>query len=574
MPENTHKSSTTVLMTAFILLLLLGGTMFLCLECFMDKELLPKQYCFLAGIAAWLLITALFNRGKIRIPVSCLTVLFILFAGYILFRDLFSPINIGIGYTAGILVLFLLCLNIPEKTSRHINLLIVCLCIFQGVYGLVEYAGMNRLHPDTPIQGSFDNPAGFACCVAVGYPFCLFYLHAGNGLKWFGTVAIGIIGLSVTLSESRTGILMLVAATILFYSVRYKQLLWKFKKTFIPVSVLVLILLAETLFYYKPESALGRFAIWQNTMDLISDNLAFGGGNGYFLSDYMPCQAAYFSANPDSEYAQLASNVYHPFNEYLLLTAEYGLAGLLMLAALVFVILKYGQRDAPYILIVISAGAGALFSYISWYPYVWVVVVYALAKLSRRMPVVKIATIRHSYVTTLCLVLFSGFAWLLRKDIGFEYHWKITAAESLAGYTRETMPEYEKLHARWNGNPFFLYNYGAELNYIKDYAGSQTVFAICRKYLDSYDVRLMQADNYFHRGEWPEAEACYTEAANMCPNRFIPLTGLLDVFIGMQDTAAADSIARKILAKRIKIHSNITTDAINKAKDHLHRAGS
>lgn len=94
-----------------------------------------------------------------------------------LIRELLAPLNIGIAYTAGALVLFFLCLRISPRAGRPIDLLIVGLCIAQGIYGLVEYAGMEHLYADFPIQGSFDNPAGLACCLAVGYPFCLFCLH-------------------------------------------------------------------------------------------------------------------------------------------------------------------------------------------------------------------------------------------------------------------------------------------------------------------------------------------------------------------------------------------------------------
>ena len=36
----------------------------------------------------------------------------------------------------------------------------------------------------------------------------------------------------------------------------------------------------------------------------------------------------HFSEHPDSPYVMLADNIAHPFNEYLLLTVNYGLVGL------------------------------------------------------------------------------------------------------------------------------------------------------------------------------------------------------------------------------------------------------
>ena len=567
-----HKFGLTALAAAFIVVILLGGTMFLRLDYFMDSEVLPKRYCFLAGVIVWALAAALWHRGKIRIPVNYLTVSFFLLAGYVLFRDLFGSPAIEIWYAVGIPVLFVLCLNLPGRTTRYIDPVIAGLCILQGIYGLAECAGISPVYGGLPIQGAFDNPAGFACCIAMGYPFCLFYLHKRNGLKWCGLLGICVICLGIIFSESRTGILMLATATILFYGIKYRQLLCRFRKPAILAFISLSTLLSVMLFHYKQESAMGRLAIWRNTLEMIPENPVFGGGSGYFIANYMPCQAAYFAAHPDSRYAQLASNVYHPFNEYLLLGTEYGIVGLGLLVLLLLALLKYARKDTPYFLICTMAGIGALFSYISWYPYVWCVVVYALARLSRRVPGRKNVVFQQRYTAIAGAVIFLGCAGCLYEDARFEYQWKNMAAKSLAGSSREMRPGYEKSYARWNGNPFFLYNYGAELNYIGEYDRSRRIMDTCRIYLDSYDVQIMQADNYFHLGEWHEAETCYTTAANMCPNRFVPLTGLLDIYIETRDAASADSIARNILSKKVKVHSNITADAINKAKEYLGQA--
>ena len=567
-----HKLRLTAFVEAFIPAVLLGGTMFLCLDCFMDNEVLPKRYYFLSGVIIWVLVTALYYRGKLLIPINYLTISFFLLAGYILFREFSNPSVIGKWYVVGIFVLFVLCLNLSERAIRYIDPIITGLCIFQGIYGLVEfieYADINRIYSESPIHGSFDNPAGFACCIAMGYPFCLFYLHKSNESKWFGILGFCVIILGVILSESRTGMLMLVAVTILFYGIKYKQQLYRFQKTIIPVFICILIILSVLLFYYKQGSAMGRLAIWQNTLSLISKNPIFGGGSGHFIANYMPCQAAYFADYPDCRYAWFASNVYHPFNEYLLLWTEYGLVGLGLLAFLFIALLKYAPKDSSYFLICISVGIGALFSYISWYPYVWCVMAYALARLSRQISGYKNIAVQGLYTAIPAVVVFLGCIWHLYKDIGFEYHWKDIAAKSLAGNSKEMMPCYEKLCAQWNGNPFFLYNYGAELNYIEEYEQSLKIMDICRKYLNSYNVQIMQADNCFHLNKWHEAKTYYATAANMCPNRFVPLAGLLDVYIKTFDTISADSIAQKILSKEVEIHSNITAEIINKAKKYL-----
>lgn len=538
----------------------------------MDEELLPRYYCFLTCTVIWGLGFVIYHRNRrFCISVNYLTLAFLLFVGYIIVRNLFSPINIEIWYTVGILVFYFLCLKTPQDSVKHIDLAIVCICILQAAYGLGEFVGIFPVYSAFPILGSFDNPVGFACCVAMGYPICLYYIYENGRIKWLGVVGALILCSSIILSESRTAILMLLASTVLFYIVKYRNQLTKYKKVLIPTVVSVLIAIFIILFYYKPASALGRLAIWRITAGMIPENPVFGAGNEAFIAHYMPSQALYFTMYPDSLFSQLADNIYHPFNEYLLLAYEYGLTGLLLLVSVIFIALKYGKKESSHYLIFISAGIGAFFSYVFSYPFIWVVVIYALANMSKSTHIVKELSIRRPvYIITLCFILISGCIYSLCKDAKFEYQWKKIASESLAGQTLKMLPEYEKLYVKWNGNPFFLYNYGAELNHIEDYIQSQAIFAVCQKYLDSYDIQMMQADNFSNIHAWNDAESSYLQAANMCPNRFLPLTGLLDVYIQTQNDVSAHNVANDILSKEIKIHSNITIDAINKAKAYLY----
>nr|WP_321486270.1 hypothetical protein [uncultured Draconibacterium sp.] len=74
--------------------------------------------------------------------------------------------------------------------------------------------------------------------------------------------------------------------------------------------------------------------------------------------------------------------------------------------------------------------------------------------------------------------------------------WKKTATNSLKGSTEEMLPEYEKLYSTpLKQNPFFLYNYGAELNYTKKYDKSIEVLIECVNKFNDYDLQLLLADN-------------------------------------------------------------------------------
>ena len=145
--------------------------------------------------------------------------------------------------------------------------------------------------------------------------------------------------------------------------------------------------------------------------------------------------------------------------------------------------------------------------------------------------------------------------YFLAKDISFEYQWNRTAQASLLGQTKEMMPEYERLHRIWNGNHMFLYNFGAELNHIGEHEKSNVILRQCLKHFNDYHVQMLLADNYFQLEMWHEAKQHYRRAANMCPNRFIPLYQLHIIALRQSDYEEAKSIALQILEKEIKVPS-------------------
>ena len=126
---------------------------------------------------------------------------------------------------------------------------------------------------------------------------------------------------------------------------------------------------------------------------------------------------------------------------------------------------------------------------------VWAIVAYCLAQISKQQT----AIFAFSLWKWLKIPALAGLlvgAYFLTKDIPFEYQWNRTAQASLLGQTKEMLPEYERLHRIWNGNPLFLYNFGAELNHIEEHEKSNVIFRQGLAYLNDYDVQMLLADNY------------------------------------------------------------------------------
>lgn len=77
---------------------------------------------------------------------------------------------------------------------------------------------------------------------------------------------------------------------------------------------------------------------------MIADNPVTGVGAGQFAANYMHYQAKYFQNNNNTNELLLADNTIFDFNEFIRLTAEMGITGLLLVLLMLFVIFRPGKN--------------------------------------------------------------------------------------------------------------------------------------------------------------------------------------------------------------------------------------
>lgn len=584
------------------------GIFFFSTSLFVEKETLSKVYIF---IFFGLLFGAfsLFKNSQ-SICWDRLAVSIFIFIGYLLIVTIATGgRSLEILKLIGFLLLFIYFKN-NNIEGKYLKTIIVSLCLLQAIYGLFQYFQIIRITSAFPIIGSYDNPAGFAACLAVAFPLAFSLLKESKYYKWLAIVSMVVIGVVVVLSESRAGIVSLGVVSVIFVSFYHKGHKGNSQKTqgitnqrqfFVPIcaklsalcgrknfkviSISLFLLIGVTIFLLllsmKKESVSGRVLIWKTTWEMIQNAPILGHGNGAFTAKYMDYQADYFAQNPESKYTMLADNVLHPFNEYLLLSAEYGLVGLILLLTVAFFLLKSGKIGSPYMLCLISLGIFSLFSYPLKYPFVWVIVAYCLAEIRKRQArhcgLAPQSTdkeqaakpIRSAMLLLLLITFVSLGGYFLSKDISFEYRWNKAAKASLLGKTKELLPEYERLHRARNGNYLFLYNYGAELNHINEYEKSAVILSQCLHYLNDYDVQMLLADNYSNLKQWDKAENHYIRAADMCPARFLPLSKLMNLYDTTGQNDKAKKMALKIIDKPVKVQSPTVSRIKMEAKERL-----
>ena len=440
-------------------------------------------------------------------------------------------------------------------------LIITMLCAIQALYGIAQYIRLIPTLSHHKVNGSFDNPAGFAACICVGFPF-FFYFLAKKELCIRCVSISGMIAveLAVLLSGSRAGMLALAVVCLagFFHLFRINAK----KKVFIGIF---LVILSAGLYFMKKDSANGRLLIWQCSWEMIKDKPFTGHGTDGFKAEYMNYQARYFEKNHDSKYAMLADNINHPFNEYIGLLVNYGLAGFLLLLLFSFFLFKAFMRNPKKTLFSYCASwcliAIAIFSFFSYplrYPFVWVMGLISCSIILFQGNELRLILFKKPFFPVLALLLIPVICIKSYNRFVAEIKWCKTAQQSLAG-RMEMLPEYKKLHYRLYRNELFLYNYSAELNFAGQYEESQSIARECERLWADYDLQMLMADNYENLQQYDKAEKYYKKAAAMCPIKFMPLYLLAKMYDTTGRRSEAIVLAEQIINKPIKISSATIT---------------
>jgi len=458
---------------------------------------------------------------------------------------------------------------------------IYTVCFMQACYGIFQFESwLPSNHSKFAITGSFDNPAGFAALLSLAFSIGLFLLAKGKTVERYLIVA-GLIVMvtAIFLSGSRAGMLAIVLSTGTFLlakkNIRHNIRQFKYYKLVLFLLSSLLVGSTFLLYYQKKDSADGRLLIWKVSSEMIKDKPAFGHGYRAFQAKYMDYQAAYFRNNPDSKFKLLADNVKHPFNEFLKVAVEFGIAGLaVILLIILFVLRKIIELENENRALVLSGFASffvlACFSYPLQYISTWLLLVFYFLAL-RLLKEIRIGNTPVSVITRITIVVACIFALShLVRQVSAEKRWKTIAMNSLRGNTEKMLPEYRKLHLAFlKRNPFFLYNYGAELNIAGRHAESIVILNACQKLFNDYDLQMLLADNYHKKGELEEAVQIYQHASYMIPCRFLPVYQLFKIYREANQREMAVKYAREIVNKKMKIPSFTVTSIISEAKDYL-----
>lgn len=437
-------------------------------------------------------------------------------------------------------------------------------CLFQAIYGVMQWGQQSLPFEKFSISGSFDNPAGYAACLCTGFPFILQYLHTTRE-KWKLFIlgfSVFLVMLALFLSGSRAGIIGSLAVVIAFLSQRIYTS--RKGKNILLVSTLMIILFIIGSYFLKKDSADGRLLIWKCSWEMIKESPVYGHGTGVFLKHYMDYQAKYFDKHPDSQFAMLADNVQHPFNEYLSIILNFGfIGGVLLFAVMILLFCACRKNPNPTnitaLLSLLATAVLAVFSYPFIYPFTWIVGLYCICILLKGFFIWKIPPICHRFIYSIVLIFCITFLYHLYQRTEAEYQW-------YKAYKSKQLSEYKQLMLVMGNDPYFLYNYAVELYNANHVAESKEIALLCHEQWANYDLELLLGDIYMRENDIASAESHYKQAALMCPCRFIPLYQLFCLYQEQGNESLAYDFAKKIEAKEVKVSSTTVKQIKYKVK--------
>lgn len=555
----------------FYLFTLFAGTLFFMPAVFVNRFITAPALLMQAGISIGIVGYVLLTKERIPLPPKGFILLITIWAIYHIWQS-WGNIENMVTIITLIAVFFLFYAIWPRlKDKKILFALFTFLALALSLWGLSQFIGLRpSFNVSFSVTGPFDNPAGISASLVILWPFSLYCCrHLGKRGRLFSIISACLIVTVIVLSQARTAILATAIIFILFLIRLLKERNVRFSLIHYTAISLTCLLLFAGLFFMKKDSASGRLLIWQCSARLISEKPVSGYGRNGFTANYMNEQASYFAKRPDSKYVMLADNIRHPFNEFLKWTVNYGVAGLWLTLPLIIIPLWVSRKmDSPALFFIrlslLSIGICALFSYPFNYPFIRLMAIMLLAFTLADNPQNSIM-IPNGYLSKGVAVLFStGLLYTSIYQAYYEREWHKIAYRSLRGETLQMLPRYKSLYTRLRHNDLFLYNYAAELNMVRKYDESLKIALECEKLWTDYDLLMLMAENCLQLQQYSEAENYLNRATTMCPVKFMPLYQLTELYLETGQKEKAQSLAREILDKPVKIPSPIINSIKNK----------
>lgn len=364
--------------------------------------------------------------------------------------------------------------------------------------------------------GSFHNPGPLGGFLALSLMAAVALHHYIPHWKW--SVYVIVLSAGLLLSDSRAAWIGALAGISYYVMNRlYMRPLWRVACV-TTVSIAFALLAA---FCYKPASAQGRMAIWKVCIEMVKEHPLVGQGLDSFPRYYMQQQAHYIKEKASMAEIRLMDNNKYAFNEFLHITCEQGIIGLLLVLAL-FMTLWHTSSPAllPIKTCLLAYVVFACFSYPLHVFFLQIGLFMLCGCLASRNKVVcHRSTLKTNVLATASMLLIGGYftlqGWYVLRTQQAIYRF-------LHNDDRQSLDYLETHLSTFAHEETILDSYALALYLKEEYEHS---IPILQQSIAQFPAteKLIKLGNCYHSlGQYSQAETAYMQASHMLPNRLYP----------------------------------------------------
>lgn len=604
--KNPRLFAILILAVLFISLLSGNG--------FSDRYFVPKNfylYFLMIPFLGAVIISGIAAKKNTLVTLSKLDVAVIIYYAYNLFQILISK-NIAIYNNEFINHTFYLILYFGVRSTykditdeffkKHYKTLITGILILislNALYGLFQHLSIFLpSNKEFKIGGSFGNPGPYTNFLVMLTPFIyqvLFNKKEHTGITFFLAIIAFIFSLIILpLSQARTawisfGLITLIC--LFLHLLKNKKGVSILKSHYFRIIAIILFVLlggvvANYLFHFKKDSASGRLFIWDVTLQMIKDKPVLGHGYDSYIYQHNNYQAAYFKSHPkDIDNAYLSDNTTFAFNEFLQITSDIGVIGLLIIITLFILALSSSPSDQikilekKYLFISFKLSVTVfiiccLFSYpfrtvpshALLYVALGAIAGFTNKKIKFSVILNKIQVQYFYYGLVIALLIF--YANQIKK-YNAEKEWFKTFNMKQTNGPSVTYKSYQELYPTMKYNKYFLFNYGAEFVVMKRFKESIPILNEALQYINDTDIYIYLGHAYDETGDLKEAEKCFKNAQYIVPSKVFPKYNLVKLYVKMNREADAISTAQEIVQMDVKIETDIALSIRHEMEEFL-----
>lgn len=308
--------------------------------------------------------------------------------------------------------------------------------------------------------------------------------------------------------------------------------------------------------FINVNSFTGRLFIWKHIIANIPAVDFLGEGFGSFKPIYSEWQSQYFKDHQKwSKFHFLADMPSFAFNELLHYYVEFGLLAVVTFIVVAIVNVRMTSREIPIISKCLASSNLSIlaFSLVSYSLHsTWIISLFLVNHLLLIIFFFKKARYPIYLITfTIVILTYNKFvkyqtdvsSWMYLQTIPIT---EITVKENT----------YSELLPKLSKNQYFLNDY---CNFLLQNNTPDSAIKIAfenRESMNQYEMQLIFGQAYFRKNQLKKSIECFKEAHYLIPNRFLPLSYLMQVSLVAKDSLAAEQYAKEIIKTPIKIASN------------------